>query len=75
VMIAFDATSNDEAWSANCTVRQVFGDYSPFHQVGVQPDGHNLPGYHAWELWKPISDAELQVLLARCEEYYLKVIE
>ena len=73
-IVAYDAVTGDEAWAASAVVQQVFRDFSVFHQIGVTPDGANRPGFHGWELWRPIDDATMQSLLAQCEELYEKHI-
>jgi hypothetical protein len=73
-IVAYDAADKTEARCAAAAILQVLKSYSPFHQIGMRPDGPNEPGFHGWELWMPIDEATLNTLVSECEAVYLQYL-
>ena len=69
-MYSFWGRSEAQTMAMNNAVRKVLGAHklSPFHQVGTKPDGENIPGYHAWEIWRPASEEHLTQILHEIDE-------
>jgi len=53
-MLAFIAENTEQAWLGNYAVHRALNEanLNPFHQVGRE----NEPGYHAWEVWMPVTE-------------------
>ena len=69
-MYSFWGHTKAQTMAMNTAIGQVLKDnnLSPFHQVGVKPDGAHEPGYHAWEIWRPASDEKLAEMLTKIDE-------
>ena len=69
-MIAFEGKTELECAAYSAAIDRVLkkAEMKPFHQVGVTQKGTNIPGYHAWEVWRNVKEEEITALFPKIEK-------